>query len=149
VVHPSLLGHCERYGVSGGGSSLICESKVNGNDHRNGDGLSVEQRRLVFPLPNRVQGSGHEQRISRHDFHLGYIPLLVDHAINFHVSLDSRLLGQDRIDRLDLPKQGWWLHSAANAVRTHVRTSLDWRWRGDDLTISSKDSAEDASQLAA
>jgi len=80
----------------------ISEGKGYGHYHAHINGPSVEKGGLVLPLLHSVKRSRHQERMSRHDFHLGDVAVLVDYAINYDLPTDSSLLGQDRIDRLAL-----------------------------------------------
>src|SRR5262249_3065210 len=93
------------------------------------DRLSVEQRGLVFPLLDCIQGGLNQKRMAADNTQVLDSTLFADYGFKHHGTLNSRLLGQRRLGRLDLADQVGLLHVSAYSH------SLRWlgssgRWGG-------------------
>lgn len=124
----------------------ISEHKGYGHYRAYSNGPSVEKGGLVLPLLHSVERRRHQEWMSRHDFHLGDVAVLVDDAINYDLPADSGLLGQDRIDRLDFGDETRSLNFASDAIRSPVQWGR-WGRRNDLVVSSARDCSEDTAKL--
>ena len=79
--------------------------------------LSVEQRRLVFPLPDRLQGSIHQFARPAHQLQIQNFSVQSEQCRYSNRPLDSFLFRLRRVARRHLPRQFGGLHVAPNAKR--------------------------------
>src|SRR5437016_4627497 len=120
-----------------------------GHFHINRNGLPVEKGGLVLPLPYSVESGSHQKRISGDDFHLRDVTVLVDYRIDCHLSTNSGLLSQDRINGLDLPDKARLLDFSSDTIRAVAGYWLRWR-RGNKLAVSRpQNSSQHTTQLPA
>src|SRR6202008_4318352 len=102
-----------------------------------------------LPLLHSVEGGSYQKRISGDNFRLRDVAVLVDHRIDFHLSTNSGLLGDDRINRLDLPDKAWRLDFSSDTIRSVMGYWLRRR-RGNKLAVSRpQNSSQDTTQLPA
>ena len=82
-------------------ASLI-QDEVHRDRGGNFHGLAVQKRRLEDPLPYGVQRRIDQQRMAAQHFEFVNPPVGAEHAEQFHGAGNARLLGQRRVDRIDL-----------------------------------------------
>src|SRR6266516_1562472 len=107
---------------------LLGERKVHGNGGNNCHRFAVQQGRLVFPLLHRIDRCLDQQWVASDNFQIVDRSFFADFSFENNDALNTGLLRERRINRLNLREQICGLNVSTNAYALRRRRRWWGRW---------------------